>query len=475
MRKIPACRQIIRLAALECSDKRISEITGATRKTVKKVREAAVTKELLWPLDESMGDEFIYYTLFPPKSYDLKKRRPDLEKAYYILQEEPLKIKAYHEYCQECADNGETPVQYSWFCKLMKKEEEQHRATTNRKCRPGELLVVSWMEHSIKLLDSKEEKAYIFIGFLPYSQYVFIRAYKDRGIKTWLEANTKMLMDIEGVPEEIIVMGTKNGVSKGIVDNKFMEWIEYYGVIQVKNSDGKFELDTQEMIAWFEDRLGDTEYKSLNDLNETLELLRYELTNETIVGKKTRKQIFETEEKPYLRKLPEDAFVTKIKKTAQIQRNCHVVYEKRYYSVPYQFLLQGKTSVELVATNKKISIYYNDNLIAEHPNMKNYFPGTYSTRLEHMPSDDEELLLEWNKESMLKRADRAGENARRVIETLMKTKSIRQQTYRVCDMILRFGTVYTYAKLEEACSKIKCVNNGSVYKIIEEELKTMNK
>ncbi|WP_195230979.1 Mu transposase domain-containing protein [Coprococcus comes] len=272
------------------------------------------------------------------------------------------------------------------------------------------------------------------------------------------------------LPNEIVVMGTKNGISKGITDRKYTELIEHYGVIQVRNNGDRFELDTQEVLGWFDNHLSDRKFETIAQLNEELEQLKGVFLSIVNENEKTREQIFLADEKPHLRELPEDIFFAKLKKPAKIQRNCHVSYQNKYYSVPYQFLLQGKKNVQLEVTNKKISIYYNDNLIAEHPNMNKAYERSYSTRLEHMPSDEEEQLLEWNKEFFLKKADKAGKNTRRVIESLMGTKPIRQQTYRVCDMILRLGTDHTYSKLEEACAKIRYVNNGSVYMTIKGEL-----
>ena len=45
MRRIPRCREIIRLISLGYSDKKISELTGSTRRTVKKFRETIAEKK----------------------------------------------------------------------------------------------------------------------------------------------------------------------------------------------------------------------------------------------------------------------------------------------------------------------------------------------------------------------------------------------------------------------------------------------
>lgn len=470
MKKIPACREIIRLAALGCSDNKISEITGSTRRTVKKIREQAVLAKISWPLNETMDDEKIYYLMFPPKEYERKKKHPNLEQTYNNLSKKTSRIDLYDEYYQECMKQGETPVTYSWFCKLMKKEEFQHRITTDEKVKPGECLVIFWMEISAEIIEAKTEKAYVFMGILPYSQNVFVMGYKDRGVKTWIKANLEMFQYFDGVPEEMIVRGMKSGISRCMTDTRYMQMIEHYGIVRIKDNIKQFETEIGEVETWFMRKLDGEQFDNVACLNQALYKYRKEFLQESVRSEKTREQIFLKDEKPFLRELPEDTYYVRKRKPAQIQRNCHVVFEKKYYSVPYQFLLQGKTKVELEATSQKITIYYDDNVIAEHPNMQKEYTNTYSTHLEHMPSDEQELLLEWNKEIFLKRAGRVGKHTQRVVEAVIDSKFIRQQTYKACDAILRLGTVYTNAKLEAVCAKIPYVKNGSVYKTIADEL-----
>lgn len=473
MRKIPACREIIRLAALGCSDNKISQITGSVRRTVKRVREKAVEMDVSWPLDDFLDDERIYYMLFPQKEYRRKKRCPDLERIHYLLTDEPEKIKAFDRYLKQCEDDNEIPVKYSRFCGLLQEEEEEHRVTSDKKLKPGEVIFTLWLEYPVKISDSRIKKAYIFLGILPFSQYVFVKAYKDRGINSWIEANTKMLTYFGGSPKEIITTGTRNGRTKGMTDKKYMDLIEHYGILLAKDSDGRFEAEMWKVFSYFEEKVEDREFDTLFQLDEVLEQAREELLREPVRGKKSREQIFIADEKPYLRELPEDAYYATVRKPAQVQRNSHIAFEKRYYSVPYQLLLEGKTRVEIEVTNKSVSIYYKDTLVAQHPNMKKEYQGTYSTHIRDMPSEEEEMKLEWNRDTFLKRADRAGRNTHRVIDELINTKPIRQQTYRVCDMILRLGTEYTYKKLEQVCAGIKYVKNGSVYMTIKEELEKM--
>lgn len=471
MRKIPACREIIRLSSLKYSDKRICELTGAARQTIKRIREKAEADGICWPLDDMMDDERIYYMLFPAKTVKRSKKQPDYEALHIETLQGDCKKNLYDKYLSQCDDEKAPAIGYVHFCRGIQNVIDCNRISEDKKLQPGKKAVVFWLDYFFSFSNGKLSKAYIFFGMLPYSQRVFVRAYKDRGIKTWIDANTNMLEYFGGVPEEIEVSGLKNGFAKGNVDAKYKELIDYYGlIVTVQSKNAGYVEEVQDVAGWFVDNMEKLECVSIEDLNLKLDRLM-ELFHSIKCNGKSKQQSFSEDESICLRTLPEDRFVSTVRKPATIWRNCHVSYEKRFYSVPYQYLLEGKKSIELEVSSKSVKVYYNNILIAEHPNLKDEYPGTYSTVLSHMPSDEEELALDWNRESFLKRAERAGNNTRRIIDGVMRSKMIRQQTYRTCDLILRLGTTYTYSKLEAACQKIKVVRNGSVYKRIEDELK----
>ena len=82
MRRIPKCRDIIRLLAAGYSERKVAEMTGSGRGTVSKFNKAFKEKKISWPLDNCIDDQYIYYSLFPLKEGETRKATPEVDAVY---------------------------------------------------------------------------------------------------------------------------------------------------------------------------------------------------------------------------------------------------------------------------------------------------------------------------------------------------------------------------------------------------------
>lgn len=87
-----------------------------------------------------------------------------------------------------------------------------------------------------------------------------------------------------------------------------------------------------------------------------------------------RRSVFNEVEKATLRPLPVRRYEMATYRTAIVQSNSHVAYQKNYYSVPYQYL--GK-EVTLKITSHHLTILCNKNVLSEHELLWNKI-GAYS-------------------------------------------------------------------------------------------------
>ena len=74
------------------------------------------------------------------------------------------------------------------------------------------------------------------------------------------------------------------------------------------------------------------------------------------------------------------------------------------------------------------------------------------TITEHMP-EDHQKYLEWNGDRFRKWAERIGINTYTVVNAILTSKSVEQQTYRSCMGLLKLAEKYSDALLEAACKK----------------------
>ena len=93
-------------------------------------------------------------------------------------------------------------------------------------------------------------------------------------------------------------------------------------------------------------------------------------------------------------------------------------------------------------------------------------PGQYSTVLEHMPPDHQKYL-EWNGDRFRKWAETIGINTYKVVNSILTSGRVEQQSYRACMGLLKLAERKSSQQLENACAKALQYSNSSSYKSIK--------
>lgn len=139
-----------------------------------------------------------------------------------------------------------------------------------------------------------------------------------------------------------------------------------------------------------------------------------------------------------------------------------------YYSVPYQYI-RNKADVRI--TDTTVEIFIKHNRIASHRRLYGR-PGQYSTVMEHMP-EDHQKYLEWNGDRFWKWATTIGTNTNIVVNNILTSGRVEQQSYRSCMGLLKLAEKYSPVKLEKACTKALSYSGSPSYKSIKNLLATM--
>jgi hypothetical protein len=132
------------------------------------------------------------------------------------------------------------------------------------------------------------------------------------------------------------------------------------------------------------------------------------------------------------------------------------------YSVPYEYI---RRKVDVRVTDTTIEIFYNHNRIASHKRLYGR-KGQYDTILEHMPKDHQKYL-EWNGDRFRKWAERIGNNTYLVVDAILTSKLVEQQTYKGCMGLLKLADKYSVKRLEAACKKALTYTASPSYKSIK--------
>ena len=131
------------------------------------------------------------------------------------------------------------------------------------------------------------------------------------------------------------------------------------------------------------------------------------------------------------------------------------------YSIPYEYIHK---KVDVRITGTIIEVFYKQNRIASHKRLYGR-KGQYSTVTEHMPKEHQHYL-EWNGDRFRKWAEGIGENTAKVIDSILRSKRVEQQSYRACIGLLRMADKYSPVKLEEACKTALSYTQNPSYKSV---------
>ena len=131
------------------------------------------------------------------------------------------------------------------------------------------------------------------------------------------------------------------------------------------------------------------------------------------------------------------------------------------YSTPHEYI--GK-KVDVRITGSIIEVFYNQNRITSHRRLYDR-KVQYSTVTEHMPKEHQHYL-EWNGDRFRKWAEGIGENTAKVIDSILRSKRVEQQSYIACMGLLKMADKYSPAKLEEACKTALSYTQSPSYKSV---------
>ena len=479
-------REILRLKSLGFSERNIANSCGVSRNTVAKVAKRADELHISWPLDFGMTDSALEYLMFPKERSATNKRMPDFDYIRKELLRNGVNKKLlWVEYCEESRMNGEEPLMYSQFCYYIQKNEEKRRATMHIPRNPGEQIEVDWAGDPAHIIDPDTGEiieAWLFVGVLTYSQYTFVEAFINERTNNWIKAHNHMFQFFGGVTPMLVSDNCTTAVNHDkstwytpALNTTYHEMAEHYNVailparVRKPKDKPNVEGSVGKISTWITAALRNEQFFSLAELNVAIKekLTAY---NARKFEKKecSRLSLFLGEEMPLLAALPATPFEICEWKQATVQFNYHIAVDKMYYSVPYQYI---KNKVDVRITEQTIEIFYNHNRIASHKRLTGR-PGQYSTVTEHMP-EDHQKYLEWNGDRFRRWADSIGISTRKVVDAILTSGRVEQQSYRSCMGLLKLSEKHSPSKLEAACAKALTFSSSPSYKSIKNLLASM--
>ena len=475
-------REILRLSSLGFSQQNIAYSCSVSKKTVNKVLKKAQELDISWPLTESQTDSALAELFFPSTKVLTEgrtKRMPDFAHIRKeLLRNGVSKKLLWTEYMEECRLNSEEPLMYSQFCYYIQQDEQKRRATMHINRKPGEQVEVDWAGDPAHIIDpdtGETINAYVFIGVMTYSQFTYAEAFINEKQRAWIAAHVHMYEYFGGVAKILVPDNCKTAVVHNggwynqQLNTVYHEMAEYYGTaiiparVRKPKDKPNAEGSVGNISTWIIAALRNEQFFSLAELNRAIKEKLDEF-NKRLFQKKegSRLDLFRDEELPLLAPLPATSYELAEWKQATVQFNYHISVDGMLYSVPYEYI---KRKVDVRVTDKTIEIFYNHNRIASHRRLHGR-KGQYDTTIEHMP-EDHQKYLEWNGDRFRKWAERIGNNTYKVVDAILTSKRVEQQTYKGCMGLLKLADKYSIKRLEAACEKALSYTATPSYKSIK--------
>jgi transposase len=472
MRKI---REVLRLHfECGCRHRQIAASCSVSPATVSDYLERAEQAGLTWEQAKALGDAEVEARLFKlldrnepaaRASIDYKWVHAELARVGVTLQ------LLWGDYQLAAQKAGVRPYQYSQFCELYAAWRDQRRLSMRQVHRPGEKLFLDYSGKKPRICDpltGEIREVELFVGVLGASNYTFAEATLSQTVPDFTASTVRALEYFGAAPRIMVPDQLRSAVKRPDrydpeINDAFNELAQHYGIAAIPappgKPKGKAKVETGVLIAqrWILARIRNRTFFTLAELNNAIAELLEELNTrrfQKLPG--TRREAFDTLDRPCMKPLPARRFELPQRKLTRANVDYHVDFDERHYSVP--FALRQKP-IEVRATASVVECFHGGVRVASH--RRSYArKGTPITNPEHRPKSHKDYG-EWPPERFQSWARRFGAHVEEVVRRTLARYPQPEMGYRPVLGILRVAEKHGPAAMDAACQRALSVAGES--------------
>ena len=406
------------------SDRQIARATNTDRKTVARYHAWASRRGLLdgelpsLPELQRMLEELNQNE--PPQNTSSVEPYREL---VLKLRRQGVEVAALHQRLKERGYSGSYASVYRFVRRL---EPQTPQVTVRVETAPGEEAQVDF-GYAGKMLDptsNELRKTWVFVMTLSWSRHQYVEFVFDQKVKTWLRCHRNAFQFFDGVPQRVVIDNLKAGIARACwnepqAQQAYRECAAHYDFLiapcrpRTPQHKGKVEQGGVHYVK--RNFLGGREPTTVTQANK--DVLRWvnNTAGERIHGTTREKprQRFQVEQS-VLQPLPGTPYDLAIWKQVKLHRDCHVVFDKAYYSAPFRLVGQ---QLWVRGGVQSVQIYTSDyHLVATHPRAQT--AGQRQTNLDHLPTH-KVAGITMSRKSCRLRAAEIGPATSRVVDLLL--------------------------------------------------------
>jgi len=447
-------KEILRLKESGLGTRKIAEVLGISRNTVKSYLDELSKKSLSQIVDEkSLVYQAQWSTLV---NWDSVKRATNLGKSLSVYWEELI--------CTSTSLDLSS-VSYVSFWREFKRRYPEIPIDFHKIHPPAERCEIDYKgKDAIFGYTDKHTSEFVqchlFGAILCFSQLFYARATHAEKQDDWYTSIAKSYEYFGGVPYTTAFDNAKACVNKANkydpdINKEFSRLCEHFNTVPLamrpRQPKDKNLIENALGVFWrwaYYD-LSTRKFFSIGDLNRFLHEKVNELNNR--IQKKyglSRKQKYEQGEKEKLLPLPLNSYSFGTWKPYIVHADSHIQVQYCFYSVPFSL---RKQTVDVRVSENKIEVFYKLELVAYH--IKSSVKGRYVTCQNHLPPAHQ-AMNEATPQYVLNESKRIGDATHLIIENLLVKQDSPLRYLRRTLGILRLSKRYTKEKLESACAKL---------------------
>ena len=439
------------------------------RATISDYFRRAEIVSLGWPLPNDLSDGDLERLLFPRSAGDVQGSypQPDWALVHRELRRKGVTLALLWEEYRAVHPDG---YGYSRFCELYTRWEGRLSPVMRQRHPAGERLFVDYAGMTIDVVcpeTGEVRSTQLFVAALGASNYTYVEATWSQKLSDWISSHARAFTFFGGVPAQVVSDNLKAGVTKACfydpaINRTYADMAAHYDTAVVparpRKPKDKAKVEAAVLLAerWIVARLRNRRFFGLDELNAAIRPLLDQLNGKVTrhLGA-SRRDLFETLDKPAFKPLPVEPYVYAEWKQCRAGLDYHVDIGRHYYSVPHQ-LLKQKLWARITA--RTVEVYFKGQRVASHARTSGN--RQHSTHRDHMPAHHR-FREDWTPERIRRQAVLIGPNVETFVDVIMRQRRHPEQGYRSCLGVLRLAKTFGRDRLDAACGRALEINAHS--------------
>lgn len=474
-------KQIITLHLDGLSNRKIGQTLGISRNTVNSYMQ--VFNSCRYSFKELLQLEHADFIALFPSHTTIKNPRYNELMLYFeqinIARNHPgfTFLFHYNQYKQQ----SKNPYSYTQFMEHYNRKYSKVKGSMKLEHQAGNEVFIDFAGKKLSIIDKTTGEVIpveVFVAILPHSQYTYVEACKSQKREDLISCMANALTFYGGVPKAIVSDNLKSAVARTCkyepeINRTFKDFARHYSCVinptRAYSPQDKALVENAVQLTYqrIYYPLREMTFFSLKDLNNEIRKL-LDHYNDLLFQRKeaSRKELFQSIERGYLKHLPSEAYEIKQYTRAKVQKIGYVYFspDKSYYSVPYRYI--GKTT-QIHYTNNTVEVYFYHQRIALHK--RNFSKGIYITNKEHL-SSSHKAYSDWSPEYFKKMAAKHGFAVLNYTKQFLADCDYPETAYKRIMGVIQLHKIYGSERLNNACDRALYANKPS-YKLVKNILK----